>query len=322
MSERRRSRTVLAALTLVALLLVTLDFRQGDEGFVADLQRGALVAFGPVQEGFAQVVRPIGGFFSAIGELSELRDRNARLEHELAQLRERLPSVANLERENAELRELFHMREDLGLMTTAARVIGQPPGADDNTLLIDAGAENGLEPGMPVLTADGLVGKLTEVVGTHARVELLTSPDARYAVRVASTTQTGLLRGQGAEPFQLEIRDPEASVPEGAEIVTQLFQGTTIPDGIPVGAVVAPPEDAPVNARYLSVRPFVDFTKLSIVQVVLDEPMQPDELNPEELVTDPDATRPAAPTRQTPVETPEPRSELSRARSTAEDHLT
>lgn len=307
MPERRRSRTVLAVLTLAALVLVTLDFRQGDQGLVADLQRGALVVFGPVQEGFAEVVRPIGGFFAAIGELNELRARNAELEQELAELRERLPSVANLERENDEFRKLFAMRQDVGLTTTAARVIGQPPGAADNTVLIDAGAENGLEPGMAVLTADGLVGKLTEVVQRHARVELLTSPNAHYAVRVAETTQTGRLRGQGALPFQLEILDPEATVPEGAEVVTQLFQGTTIPDGIPIGEVVEPPEGAEVNVRYLSVRPYVNFTKLSIVQVVLDEPLQPVELEAEDLVSDPDATRPDPPSGEEPSErAPEP----------------
>src|SRR5690606_19925542 len=73
MSDRRRSRTVLAVLVLVSLLLLTLDYRQGDGGAVAILQRGALAVFAPVQEGLASVVRPIGGFFSSIGELGSLR---------------------------------------------------------------------------------------------------------------------------------------------------------------------------------------------------------------------------------------------------------
>lgn len=300
MSDRHRSRTALAVLTLVALALLTVDFRQGRDGVVASLQRGALVVFGPLQEGFARLAHPVGSLVSAIAEVGELRERNAELEEELRQLQQRLPSVANLERENAEFRGLFRMREDFGFTTTAARVIGQPPGASDNTVLIDAGAENGLEPGMAVLTADGLVGKLIEVVARHARVELLTSPDARYAVRVASTTQTGYLRGQGARPFQLEILDPEATVPGGSEIVTQVFQGTTVPDGIPVGEVMDPPEGAPVNVRYHSVRPYVDFTKLSLVQVVLDEPLQPERFEPSELVTDPDATRPDPPANEGP----------------------
>ena len=287
MPDRRRSRTLFAVLTLVALALITLDYRQGDDGVLSAAQRGAVIAFTPVQEGFSQVVRPVGSFFSAIGQLGSLRRENAALEAELAELNEQMPSVANLERENEELRELLAMRDRLEATTTAARVIGQPPGEQGNTVIIDAGDDQGVEVGMPVLAARGLVGKVVEATASHARVELLTSPTAHYAVRIAESGQTGLLRGQGADPFQLELLDPEAEATEGAEVVTRTFQASTIPDGLPVGEVAARTDDGGPSPRFYQVRPYVDFRGLSFVQVVLDAPEAPERLDPDDLV-DPD----------------------------------
>ena len=286
---RRRSRTLLAVLVLVSLVLITFDYRQGDGGAVAPIQRGALTVFGPVAEGFGDVVRPIGGFFGGIGELGSLRDQNAALEEDLRELRERQVSMADLQRENEQLRAQLAMRDRLEYTTTAARVIAQPPTSIERSVLLDVGADNGLLPGMAVMNEFGLVGKLTEVTRSNARVELLTSPNARYGVRVAESGETGLLTGSGANPFQLELLDPEAEVETDAQIVTQTFTGTSIPDGIPVGVVEARSGQA---SRFHSVRPYVDFTRLTLVQVVLDFPNQPNELPEEERVPAPDLPRP------------------------------
>ncbi|MDP9405513.1 MAG: rod shape-determining protein MreC, partial [Actinomycetota bacterium] len=266
---------MLAVLAVAALVLITVDYRQGDGGAVAAVQRGALAVFAPVAEGFATVVRPIGGFFSGIAELGSLRERNAALEADLEALRERQVSLAELQRENDDLRAQLAMRDRLQLTTTGAQVIAQPPTAVERSMLLDAGADSGLLPGMAVINEAGLVGKLTEVTASNARVELLTSPSARYGVRIAGSGEQGFLTGSGAQPFQLEVLEPEVDVAPGAEVVTKLFTGTSIPGGIPIG-VVAEREGPP--SRFLSVRPYVDFTRLNTVQVVLDAPRAPSEL--------------------------------------------
>ncbi len=286
---RRRGRSLLAVLVLVSLVLITVDYRQGEGGAVSAIQRGALTVFGPVAEGFSTVVRPVGGFFSAIGELGSLREQNATLERDLQALREQQVSTADLKREIEQLRAQLKMREGLGYTTTAARVIAQPPSSVERSVLLDVGARNGLRPGMAVMNEFGLVGKLTEVTNSNARVELLTSPSARYGVRIAETGELGYLTGSGANPFQLEVLDPEADVKADAQVVTQAFTGTSIPDGIPVGVVESPPGPA---SRFLSVRPYVDFTKLTVVQVVLDHPKQPVELPEEQRVPEPRRPQP------------------------------
>lgn len=197
---RRRSRTLLSVLVLVSLILITLDYRQGDGGAVAAVQRGALAVFGPVAEGFGTVVRPVGNFFGAIGELSSLRRENAALKADNRELLEGQVAIADMQREIRQLQAQLGMRDRFGFTTTGARVIAQPPTSIERSVLLDVGAENGLLPGMAVINELGLVGKLTEVTSSNARVELLTSPTARYGVRIADSGEAGFLTGSGANP--------------------------------------------------------------------------------------------------------------------------
>ncbi|CAN5322522.1 rod shape-determining protein MreC [soil metagenome] len=302
-SDRRRPRTLLAVLVLAALVLVTLDFRQGETGPLGALQNAALAVFAPVQEGLSSVVRPIGDFFFSIGQLASLREENAALVEENAQLRERQISVADLQREIDELRALVGMREQTGFTTSAGRVIAQPPGAFRWSVLIDIGADQGVRRDMAVINAEGLVGKITEVSGGYARVQLAASPNANYAVRVAQTGQQGLLNGRGARPYELQIYDdPDQPLPDGADVVTRAFQGTAIPDGIPVGRTVVDGE-AGIPGQFVDIAPAVDFNRLDLLLVVLDVPQVPvdaggdeDEATDEPIDpdadpdTDPDAT--------------------------------
>lgn len=305
MSNRRGSRMILALLSLVALVLITVDYRLEGEGATGAARRGAVAVFSPLQSGFARVVSPIPTFLSLVGQLGSLREENAALEEELADLSDQLVNVADLERENDELRELLEMSERLELTTTAARVIGQPPGEQGSTILIEAGHLSGVEAGMAVVSARGLVGKVIEVTRSHARVELVTSPEARYAVRVASTAETGLLRGRGSDPFQLELLDRDATAEPGEEVVTRSFQASTIPDGLIVGEVTGLDREGGPN-NVVEVRPFVDFRRLTFVQVVLDAPEVPAELRPFDLIDPRDPPRPVPLDERPDLDLPDP----------------
>lgn len=304
MSERRRSRSLLATLVSVSLVLLTLDYRQGDQGSIASVQRVAMATFAPLQEGFAAVVRPVGGFFSSIAELGSLRDQVTALEADNQRLRELQVSRADLARENAELLAMLDMRDRLGYQTTGARVIAQPPTSFEFSVLIDAGADRGIATGMAVIDSRGLVGKVIEVSRSNARVQLLTSPNAGYAVRVADSGEDGLLRGRGQRPFQLTVLNPEAKIAAGSELVTRAFSGTSIPDGIPIGIIAGAQGEVLPGNRFLSVRPHVDFANLNVVQIILDAPRHPVELPAEELLPLPEGERPPPPPSPSPTPVP------------------
>jgi cell shape-determining protein MreC len=86
--------------------------------------------------------------------------------------------------------------------------------------------------------------------------------------------------------------DPEVQASDGDEVVTLLFSGTSIPGGVPVGVVTGRGNDM---SRFLQVQPYVDFTRLAVVQVVTDFPRQPSRLPAEQRVPEPRRRRPEPP---------------------------
>ena len=292
MPEFRRGRSSLVVLVILSIGLLTFAYRQGPVGPLALIQRGAMTVVAPVQQGFATVVRPIGGFFVSVVRLGRLRAENQALKANLLQAEQRRVSVAEMGRENDELRGLLQMRDRFQLTTRTAEMIASPPGSLEWRMLVDVGADSGIKTGMAVINNDGLIGRIVEVTRSYSWVELATSPTAGYAARIAQNGESGALSGRGPEPFQLEVYDPEAELPADAEIVTQSYAGSRIPDGIPVGRVVSSPGGLAQGTRFVEVRPYVDFTALHTVLVVLNAPAPPATFSPHQIVTDPDPPRP------------------------------
>jgi rod shape-determining protein MreC len=298
MPELRHSRSALVILVLASVGLLILSHRgdrEGSTGTLALIQRGTTTVVAPIQEEFAAILRPVGGVFVGIGRLGRIRAENESLRADLAQAEQRRVSLAELERENAELRGLIGMRAQIRGRTVAAQVVSSPPGAFAWRVLIDAGADQGVVTGMAVVNGDGLVGRIVEVTGRYSWVELATSPTAGYAARIAQNGETGVLSGRGREPLQLEVYDAEAQLPPEAEIVTQSYAGSRIPDGLPVGRVSSPPGGLAQATRFIQVQPYADFTALGAVLVVLDVPPQPATLPLDQVVLDPNPPRPPPP---------------------------
>jgi rod shape-determining protein MreC len=264
----RSRRTLVGALVLLALALITLDFRETG-GPVGAMQRGADAVFSPVQSGFAAVVRPVGDFFGSILEIGTLRSRVRALEADNAELREQLLVQADIERRLGEAERLLSMSQEQGTALVGARVIAAPPGTFERSVLIDVGASQGVAAGMAVVNSRGVVGIVVEVTATRARVNLVTSTETGFGVRIAQTGDRGLLRGRGSDLLQLEMLDADPQVPLEAVVVTQAFQGSLVPGGLPIGVLEAPPDGDPAGERFLEVRPYVDFARLSTVAVVV-----------------------------------------------------
>lgn len=261
-------RAMVGTLLVVALALITLDFRS-DAGPVGAVQRAGDAMFAPVQGGFAAVVRPIGDVFGALFEIGSLRSRIQRLEADNEQLREDLSVQADLERRLTEAEELLGMARRQDIQVVGARVIAAPPGTFERSVVIDVGASQGIGEEMAVVNSRGVVGLVVEVSADRARVSLLSSTESGLGVRIAQTGDRGLLRGQGSGLLQLEMLDPDPRVPLDAVVVTQSFQGSRVPGGLPVGALEPPSDGDPQGERFLEVRPYVDFSALTTVGVVV-----------------------------------------------------
>lgn len=274
MYQRRRARVLLAALVLLTLVLITIDFRN-DAGPLDRLRAVATAVFEPVQNGLSSVLRPVGDAFSSVGDLFRLRDENAELKGRLEALQTRRESFADLERQNEELRGLLDMQHRRGFEeTVVARVVALAPSNYEWTITLDVGTREGVVRNMVVVSGEGLVGRVVQVTQNAARVLLAIDPNFSASVRTARDGEVGLIDGRGGDLMVFQPLDPESPVAIGEEIVTNRYDYGLFPSGIPVGSVESVGDASSLLEREVLVRPYVDFTRLEFVMVVLQAPVE------------------------------------------------
>ena len=266
----RRLRWLVVTLFATSVVLITVDYRSAPgHGPLDAIGRGAMAVLGPLQQGARKVFRPIGDFLAGFTQVGSLKARITDLERRNATLLQREEQVAEIERENGELRKLLGMQQRVGLRTIPAVVVGVGPSNFEDSVFIDRGSRDGLRKDMAVLGGEGLVGRIIEVGPHSARVVLLIDPSEAVAARLSTNGETGVVQGTDQRDLQLQLYNPEATVAAGDAVVTSGFDTSLYPAGIPIGIVdrVEPPRQT--LSRTAFVTPYVDFTALDLVLVVV-----------------------------------------------------
>jgi rod shape-determining protein MreC len=268
---------LLTVLTVIALALITVDVRSDGDGPLASVRSGIQLVFAGAQQAVGVAVRPLGSIGRSLSEIRDVRAENARLRTELRELHEPRRVVEDLERENEELRALLRLRDELEQRDDAfdllgARVVGFAPSDFEWSVTIDAGSRDGVSEEMAVVAAEGLVGRVVWVGPTTARVLLAADPSFSVAVRLARTGTQGYVDGGGSDPFRLRLLEPRADVQPGDAVVTSSYRKARYPTGLAVGQVEDVGEETGILERQVIVRPFVDFTSLDHVLVVMSAP--------------------------------------------------
>lgn len=266
-----RSRATLLFLVLTSITVITLDFR-GDGGGVIDSVRDvATDALAPVRDAADSVLSPVGNAFSGITGYDDLEDENALLRDQLAELRGRELRSEDAE---SELRELLRLN-DLDwvgdIPQIAARVVSAPVSNFEQTIKLDKGSRDGIRVDDPVVTGDGLVGRVVDVSSRRSVVRLLTDPGSSVGVRTVRSVEAGIAKGEGPDQLlsvgfievNADVRRSELAVTSGLEGGSNLY-----PSGIPVGRVAEAEQVEGALEQRVRLRPLVDFEHLRFVKVL------------------------------------------------------
>ncbi|MGH2704551.1 MAG: rod shape-determining protein MreC [Actinomycetota bacterium] len=265
-----RQRVALAALIAASATVVTFDFRQNNGGPLRRIQDGAISVVAPVQEGISKVLSPFGDLVDSVKELSRLRRENADLRSRLERLegvQREFPEVA---RENKRLLDLVHETDWKAGRRVGARVISGAPSNHEWSDMLDKGQAEGISVGMTVVSAEGLVGRVVLTSDNYAKVLLAIDPQHSVGARLTTSGETGVVTGRSERDLMFEFIDQDVKVDEGETVVTSGYDRGLYPAGIPIGRVtrVAVARDGLSKTAY--VRPFVDFTSLDLVLVLLE----------------------------------------------------
>lgn len=274
MRDTRESRLLLVLLIAIAFALITVDIRGGEDSPVDGARRAAATVFGPVENGVSSAVDPIGNAIAAVKDSGERHNRVSELERENAALKAKLGSD---DRNRSKIRQFDSMLKtagagQYGIKGAQVIAIGAAQGFSW-TVTIDAGANDGLKRDMTVLNGDGLVGRVTTVGPNTATVLLANDPDFTVGTRMERTDELGFASGQGDRPLRVQLLNGKANIKKGDRLVTFGSQADKpfVP-GVPVGQVVRVDPSGGDLTRTIYVKPYVGFTKLDVVGVVVQAP--------------------------------------------------
>lgn len=274
MRDTRESRLLLVLLVAIAFALITVDIRGGEESPLDGARQAAASVFGPAQDGVSSAVDPVANALDAVRESGTRRDRVSALERENAELKQRLGSSAVDRNRALELDRLLKTAGAGQYRVKAAQVIaiGAAQGFSW-TVTIDAGRNDGIRRDMTVLNGDGLVGRVTTVGPSTATVLLANDPDFTVGTRLEKTMELGFASGQGERPLRVSLLNGKAEVKEGDRLVTFGSQaGKPFVPGVPVGRIVRVDPASGGLTRTVQVEPFVAFSRLDLVGVVVEAP--------------------------------------------------
>jgi rod shape-determining protein MreC len=277
-SPHRRSRAGLAfaAFTIASLMLL---LASGTDA-ARSLQRVTARSLDPVRQSISGIGEGVAGIFGVIGEIDRLRTENDDLRRRLASAEQRIADLAEAASENTQLRELLHLTESLDMDLLPVRIISRDPSNFTYEIGIDAGTDDGLRTGMPVVgSAEGagaLAGTVVEVGTDSATVRLVTDPRSSVVAVDQASRALGLVQGQlGGQLVLVQVNITDELV-VGDTVVTaglELAEGSvrsSYPRGLLIGLLHAVEPDANALTQTGFVRPAMDLDRLDRLLVVLD----------------------------------------------------
>jgi rod shape-determining protein MreC len=298
--DTRRTRALLFLLLLTSITLIAVDHRGGDESPLRGLRSLAASIFGPVEKAASAVAGPVSDAVDGVAALGEGKDEAAELGKENEDLRRQLRTSELARNRAAELDELLRLAGAGQYGVVPAQVIAIGAAQTFSwTVTIDAGRSDGIRPDMTVINGDGLVGRVKTVGPVTATVLLIIDPESAVGIRLEKSMEVGIASGQGGDhdgAMGLQLLDAQSTVDRGDRLVSFGSRGSApYVAGVPVGEVIRVRRSLGTLTRSATVRPFVDFTTLDLVAVVVGPPRK----NPRDAVLPP---RPAS-TPPTPLPT-------------------
>jgi rod shape-determining protein MreC len=261
-SPGRSWQAAFLALIVIGLIALALG------GYLTTFSRLALAPFIEAQTWLSTRFTAIQSLLSSPQDLARLRLRNLELEKQVSDLQ---AEIIDLKQQITETRILSALvdfaRVHPDYRYVAASVIGRDPSPFVKYAIIDRGSDHGLRRGMPVVTAQGLVGRVTAVTAGAARIQLLTDPGSSVNVRLDPSGAQAVLVGSVTGELSLNMIPQTASVQVGDLVLTSGLGGN-YPNDILIGQVTSVRRRETDLFQTATIQPVVDFTKLEIMLII------------------------------------------------------
>ncbi|HKL18640.1 MAG TPA: rod shape-determining protein MreC [Halalkalibaculum sp.] len=258
-----KDQLLTAFLLIIALVLMAGRYQGG----INNLRKASITLFSYLEEPLSN----IRVYRQALKTNTYLRKQNVLLLDELSRLRA-------AEQENRELRSLLQFTRTSNLSLYPIRIVGKEINQINNSLTIDAGSKNEIKAGMPVVSSEGLVGKVILSAPAYSQVMPYLNTLFRVSAKLQNSNALGIVSWDGESIYELQLNHVPQTIPvdSGEVVVTSGFSNEYPPD-IPIGKVVRVEPQQGKETQNIYIRPFVnlyDIAKGFVVKFTPDTTVQ------------------------------------------------
>ena len=261
-------------LVVLSLSIISLDLNSRTHSITSGIKSVANSVFSPLRGAVDDIINPIGDFFAGAVHYRALQSENQKLTATIGQLRQ---EQAEKGFEQNQLRNVMAL-QNLPFLDALSTVMAQTTEIYTSnftmTITIDKGRADGVDVGMPVVGAGGLVGQVIQSFHHTAVVQLITDGQSKVGVSFGKGNNlTGTIDGQGPDSsLTADLIAPHTALAKGEKMYTSSLDAAAFPPGIPVARVKSFHNSAGASQESVSVTPLADLTQLAYVDVVVWEP--------------------------------------------------
>jgi rod shape-determining protein MreC len=265
--KKRESHGIFLLILLLLLHLTLLSLQVEDPSGGILLKKWVLVAGAPFINFSAAVSHGLRNVWENYIWLRGARAENAQLQQTVRQLSLHVIALEQMRQENLRLKTLLSFGETSQFRSIGARVVGRAPDFLSQVVYLDRGSADHVQLDCPVVTGDGIVGRVVLVAAGNSQVQLITNADASVGVLIQRTGYPGVLRGTGGHLLEVGYIGSTEDVQVDDLIVTSGLD-RIYPKGLPVGKVVESTKGKTVF-RNIRVQPSVDLLRINEALILL-----------------------------------------------------
>lgn len=261
---------IVVLLILMTIVSMVMD-RQSPIQHRSDLpwwQAIVLEVTAPIERLVAAPIDGVKGFFADYVDLLDVKVENRRLQRRIAEIESENLQFREALVTSGHLARVASMRDEIEIPLLPAEVVGLDVAPWFHSILVDRGAQHGVEPGHPVITHDGVVGIITATSSHAAKTMLLLDRQSAVDAVVQRSRARGVIRGIGRDRLEFEFVVRDADVVVGDEVVTSGLDGI-FPKGLRLGRVAELRGAGGRLTRIAVVEPAVDLGQLEQVFIML-----------------------------------------------------
>lgn len=247
--------------------ILTLDSENRTPQNYRFYDRAAVALSAPFQISIHWTLDHLVFFYNNYIALWKTRQEHETLIHENRKLINTLVNLRELEQENVRLRNLLQFKETYKIEAITARMIAKDVSPEFRAIRINRGSDSGVQPNMPVITTEGVVGRVLRTTGSTADVVTLLDPLSAVDAYIMRSRARGIVEGLTDTLCQLKFALRVDDIQPG-DLLLSSGLGGTFPKGIPVGTVIRVIRKSYGITQNVEVKPTVDFSRLEEVLVI------------------------------------------------------